>query len=94
MNVLKKIIIPFFIVIVLIYIILSIYITNLAFQPKRNNFEETPDLYSLNYENVNFKSVDANDINLNGWWIENKESIGTIIWVHGLIQKEVVGKGN
>ena len=93
MNVLKKIIIPFLIVIVLIYIILSIYITNLAFQPKRNNFEETPDLYSLNYENISFKSIDANDINLNGWWIENKESKGTIIWVHGLDSERSGGEG-
>ena len=93
MNVIKKIILPIVILIVLIYTILSIYITNLAFQPKRNSFEETPDLYSLNYENVSFKSVDTNDINLNGWWIENKESIGTIIWVHGLDSERSGGEG-
>ena len=69
------------------------YITNIAFQPARNNFEETPDLYSLNYSNVSFKSDDSKDINLNGWWIENEKNIGTIIWVHGLDSERSGGEG-
>ncbi len=93
MNILKKIIIPFALVIVLIYIFLSMYITNLAFQPKRNNFEETPDLYSLNYKDISFKSYDSKDIDLNGWWIENEKNIGTIIWVHGLDSERSGGEG-
>ena len=93
MNILKKIIIPFILVIVLIYIFLSMYITNLAFQPKRNIFEETPDLYSLNYKDISFKSYDSKDIDLNGWWIENEKNIGTIIWVHGLDSERSGGEG-
>ena len=93
MNILKKIIIPFVVVIVLVYTILSMYITNIAFQPARNNFEETPDLYSLNYSNVSFKSDDSKDINLNGWWIESEKNIVTIIWVHGLDSERSGGEG-
>ena len=93
MNILKKIIIPFFVVIVLVYTILSMYITNIAFQPARNNFEETPDLYSLNYTNVSFKSEDSKDIDLNGWWIKSEKNIGTIIWVHGLDSERSGGEG-
>ena len=93
MNILKKIIIPFVLIIVLLYTILSMYITNIAFQPKRNIFEETPDLYSMNYTNVSFKSDDSRDINLNGWWIENEKNTGTIIWVHGLDSERSGGEG-
>lgn len=93
MNILKKIIIPFVVVIVLVYTILSMYITNIAFQPARNDFEETPDSYSLNYTNVSFKSDDSKDINLNGWWIESEKNIGTIIWVHGLDSERSGGEG-
>ena len=93
MNILKKIIIPFVVVIVLVYTILSMYITNIAFQPARNNFEETPDLYSLNYTNVSFKSEDSKDIDLNGWWIKSEKNIGTIIWVHGLDSERSGGEG-
>ena len=93
MNILKKIIIPFVVIIVLVYTILSMYITNVAFQPVRNNFEETPDLYSLKYTNVSFKSEDSKDIDLNGWWIESEKNIGTIIWVHGLDSERSGGEG-
>ena len=93
MNILKKIIIPFVVIIVLAYTILSMYITNIAFQPVRNNFEETPDLYSLNYTNVSFKSEDPKDIDLNGWWIESEKNIGTIIWIHGLDSERSGGEG-
>jgi dipeptidyl aminopeptidase/acylaminoacyl peptidase len=93
MNILKKIIIPFVVIIVLAYTILSMYITNIAFQPVRNNFEETPDLYSLNYTNVSFKSEDSKDIDLNGWWIESEKNIGTIIWIHGLDSERSGGEG-
>ena len=93
MNILKKIMIPFVLIIVLLYTILSMYITNIAFQPKRNIFEETPDLYSMSYTNVSFKSADSKDINLNGWWIENEKNTGTIIWVHGLDSERSGGEG-
>ena len=79
--------------VVVVYVGLSLYITSLAFQAKRNIPEETPSDYSLEFENVSFNSKDPEKILLEGWWIPSKKNKGTIIWVHGLDSERSGGEG-
>ena len=83
----KKLLLILLIVILgisIIYIGLSLYITNLAFQVEINLPESTPDEYNLEFEEIEFLSNEKEDIVLRGWWIPARYSNGTIIWIHGL----------
>ncbi|MEG3581446.1 MAG: alpha/beta fold hydrolase [Chloroflexota bacterium] len=79
--------------VVILYIGLSFYITNLAFQAERKLPEEDPGNYGLPYEEISFKSSDPKEIILKGWWIPSIKSRGTIIWVHGLDGERSGGEG-
>ena len=91
----KLIIIPTSIIllVLLLYIGLSLYITDLAYAAERKIPEETPSDYFLYYENVSFKSISKNDIDLNGWWIPSDKKDVAIVWVHGLDSERSGGEG-
>ena len=91
----KLIIIPTSIIllVLLLYIGLSLYITDLAYAAERKIPEETPSDYFLYYENVSFKSISKNDIDLNGWWIPSDKKDLAIVWVHGLDSERSGGEG-
>ncbi|MBM31537.1 MAG: hypothetical protein CL764_01635 [Chloroflexi bacterium] len=74
----------FFSLIIVIYIGLSLYITNLAFQVKINLPETNPEEYNIEFEEIEFFSNEEEEITLRGWWIPTANSKGTIIWIHGL----------
>ena len=91
----KLIIIPTSIIllVLILYIGLSLYITDLAYAAERKIPEETPSDYFLYYENVSFKSISKNDIDLNGWWIPSDKKDVAIVWVHGLDSERSGGEG-
>ena len=70
--------------IIAVYIGLSLYITNLAFQVKINLPETNPEEYNIEFEEIEFFSNEKEEITLRGWWIPATNSKGTIIWIHGL----------
>ena len=74
----------FLFLIIAVYIGLSLYITNLAFQVKINLPETNPEEYNIEFEEIEFFSNEKEEITLRGWWIPATNSKGTIIWIHGL----------
>jgi len=69
------------VLIVVIYLLLSIYITNLAIKATRKIPETNPSSVQLSYLEEEFYTEDQ--IKLSGWFIEN-ESLNTIIMIHGV----------
>ena len=70
-------------ILAILYILISIYITSLAYKTIINLPEISPTDYGLQYEEVEFQSTDNNELTLRGWWIPN-ESKNTIIYLHGI----------
>ena len=70
-------------ILAILYILISIYITSLAYKTIINLPEISPKDYGLQYEEVEFQSSDNNELTLRGWWIAN-ESKNTIIYLHGI----------
>ncbi|MEC7880960.1 MAG: alpha/beta fold hydrolase [Chloroflexota bacterium] len=91
----KLIILPISIILLLliIYIGLSLYITDLAYTAERKTPEETPPDYSLTYEDISFKSYGEDSIELKGWWIPGNKKDVAIVWVHGLDSERSGGEG-
>ena len=79
--------------VLILYIGLSLYITDLAYAAERKIPEESPSDYLLYYENVSFKSISKNDIDLNGWWIPSDKKDVAIVWIHGLDSERSGGEG-
>ena len=71
------------VILALLYILISVYITNLAYKTIINLPEISPKDYGLQYEEVEFKSADNIGLTLRGWWIPN-DSKNTIIYLHGI----------
>ena len=69
------------VLIFVIYLLLSIYITNLAIKATRKIPETNPSSVQLSYLEEEFYTEDQ--IKLSGWFIEN-ESLNTIIMIHGV----------
>jgi len=67
----------------IIYILISVYITSLAYKTIINLPEISPKDYGLQYEEIEFQSSDNTKLTLRGWWIPNK-SKNTIIYLHGI----------
>ena len=70
-------------ILAILYILISIYITNLAYKTIINLPEISPKDYGLQYEEVEFQSTDNSRLTLRGWWIPN-DSKNTIIYLHGI----------
>ena len=70
-------------ILAILYILISIYITSLAYKTIINLPEISPKDYGLQYEEVEFQSSDNSGLTLRGWWIAN-ESKNTIIYLHGI----------
>ena len=70
-------------ILAILYILISIYITSLAYKTIINHPEISPKDYGLQYEEVEFQSSDNSGLTLRGWWIAN-ESKNTIIYLHGI----------
>ena len=70
-------------ILTILYILISIYITSLAYKTIINLPEISPKDYGLKYEEVEFKSTDNSGLTLRGWWIPN-DSKNTIIYLHGI----------
>ena len=70
-------------ILAILYILISIYITNLAYKTIINLPEISPKDYGLQYEEVEFQSTDNSGLTLRGWWIPN-DSKNTIIYLHGI----------
>lgn len=70
-----------------IYLILLLSLsgcTQFIFQPTKTHFI-TPDKIGLDYEEINFKSLDQ--LQLNGWWIPAiGEAKATVLYLHGNAQ--------
>ena len=58
-------------ILAILYILISVYITNLAYKTKINLPEISPKDYGLQYEEVEFQSTDNSGLTLRGWWIPN-----------------------
>jgi len=71
------------VILAILYILISVYITNLAYKTIINLPEISPKDYGLQYEEVEFKSADNIGLTLRGWWIPN-DSKNTIIYLHGI----------
>ena len=67
--------------VILIYLILSIYITTIAIKATRKIPDATPDRVSLGYSVEEFFTEDS--IKLNGWFVKNK-SLDTVVMIHGV----------
>lgn len=65
----------------LIYIILSVYITNMAIKATRKIPEFTPMSVGLDYSEEEFFTEDL--VRLNGWFIKNT-NLQTVIMIHGV----------
>ena len=70
-------------ILAILYILISIYITNLAYKTIIKLPEISPKDYGLQYEEVEFQSIDNSGLTLRGWWIPN-DSKNTIIYLHGI----------
>ena len=71
------------VILAILYILISVYITSLAYKTIINLPEISPKDYGLQYEEVEFQSTDSSGLTLRGWWIPN-ESKNTIIYLHGI----------
>ena len=67
---------------------LSIYITTLAIKATRKAVEENPSNYGMNFKEAKFMTSD--NINIHGWYIENKKN-ETIVFVHGVDSNKADG---
>ena len=70
-------------ILTILYILISVYITSLAYKTIINLPEISPKDYGLQYEEIEFQSSDNTKLTLRGWWIPNK-SKNTIIYLHGI----------
>ena len=70
-------------ILAILYILISIYITSLAYKTIINLPEISPKNYNLQYEEIEFQSADNSGLTLRGWWIPN-DSKNTIIYLHGI----------
>ena len=81
----KKRILIFFsaciLLIFIVYLALSLYITTLAIKATRKLPDTNPASVNLNFQNVDFYSEDG--IRLNGWFVPNK-NLDTVIIIHGV----------
>tara|TARA_B100000902_G_C27138775_1_gene827494 strand:- start:84 stop:983 length:900 start_codon:yes stop_codon:yes gene_type:complete len=81
----KKRILIFFsaciLLIFIVYLALSLYITTLAIKATRKLPDSNPASVNLNFQNVDFYSEDG--IRLNGWFVPNK-NLDTVIIIHGV----------
>ena len=71
-------------VIILIFVIFGlpyIFIHCHVYLPKYKNYVD-PSKYNIEYEVINVKTEDG--INLNGWYMPNKENKGTVLVCHGV----------
>jgi dipeptidyl aminopeptidase/acylaminoacyl peptidase len=71
------------VILAILYILISVYITSLAYKTIINMPEISPKDYGLEYEKVEFQTTDNSGLILRGWWIPN-ESKNTIIYLHGI----------
>ena len=67
--------------VILIYLILSVYITTIAIKATRKIPDATPARVSLNYSVEEFFTEDS--IRLSGWFVKN-ESLDTVVMIHGV----------
>jgi hypothetical protein len=67
--------------ILVIYIALSIHITNLSIKATKKISDQLPSSYDLQYENLQFRTSD--NFLLKGWFIENS-NLQTVIIIHGV----------
>lgn len=70
-----------FLLLFIVYLALSLYITTLAIKATRKLPESNPTSVNLNFQEVDFYTEDG--IRLNGWFVPNK-SLDTIIIIHGV----------
>jgi len=70
-------------ILAILYILISVYITSLAYKTIINLPEISPEDYGLKYEEIEFQSTDNSGLTLRGWWIPN-DSNNTIIYLHGI----------
>jgi len=66
-----------------IYFMVSYMVASGVTKSERHPQENHPSSFDLDFEDVEFLSRD-NDIVLKGWFIKVEQSLGTIIFVHGL----------
>ena len=71
-------------VLVVLYLLASLYIANNALTADRNPIEERPEDYGLVYEDVAFSPRGDSAITLRGWWMPAEDAKGVIVRVHGL----------
>lgn len=80
----KRIILSFFFVIITVWTLLSLllyfYQSNFIFHPK-NSIISSPDLLSLEYEELTLNTID--NIQINAWWIPHPEARATLLFLHG-----------
>lgn len=67
--------------ILVIYIALSVHITNLSIKATKKNSDQLPSSLDLQYENLQFRTSD--NFLLKGWFIENL-NLQTVIIIHGV----------
>ncbi len=83
---LKKFIIYFALITVLIMIIPQFIEKSLVFFPYKSNDSTTPDIFGIEYDDVTFQTEDG--LNLNGWFIPGRKTtpdddLHTLLWFHG-----------
>ena len=72
-----------FIVMALLYTVVSVFLANGVTKADRVAFEHTPDDYNLLFKEVAFNTR-GSGISLKGWYIHSSDDAPTIIFVHGL----------
>ena len=72
-----------FIIMALLYAVVSVFLANGVTKADRVAFEHTPDEYNLLFKEVVFNTR-GDEISLKGWHIPSTEDAPTIIFVHGL----------
>lgn len=74
-------------VLAVLYVAVSWVIVNQALIAEAHEFDHTPEELGLAYEDVSFTPRGDEELTLRGWWLPATgatDTIGTVIWVHGL----------
>lgn len=83
-SILKRMLHSLIFILIASWVLLSIFIyfyqPNLIYFPHKE-IEVTPELISLDYEEVTLTTSDG--IELNAWWIENPDARATLLFLHG-----------
>jgi fermentation-respiration switch protein FrsA (DUF1100 family) len=78
----KRFIITFLSVFIVVFVLLMLFAQNLFYYPERGTSKYTPKDFGLSYENVTFSSLDGTK--LHGWFIHSYgKAKGTVVHVHG-----------